>query len=119
MRAGERWHSPTSAAYKSHPSCLPSPRRARRDTAPSPFFLLASTFTSSVLRQETARPLISPTRPSRSNSFRADRVIEEEHVEEPKGQYREPELEDLYREQEFPEGFEDDEDLDFVVEDVE
>ena len=36
-----------------------------------------------------------------------DGVIEEERTEEYEGQYREPEPEDLYREQELPEGFED------------
>ena len=37
----------------------------------------------------------------------ADGVIEEENAEEFGDQYREPEPEDPYREQELPEGFED------------
>ena len=36
-----------------------------------------------------------------------DGVTGEEHADEFEGQYREPEPEDLYREQELPEGFED------------
>ncbi|CAO2174944.1 unnamed protein product, partial [Urochloa humidicola] len=46
-------------------------------------------------------------------------VTEEEPVEEYAEEYREPEPEDPYREQELPEGLEDEEDPDFVAEDFE
>nr|XP_034571879.1 uncharacterized protein LOC117836539 [Setaria viridis]TKV96410.1 hypothetical protein SEVIR_9G426400v2 [Setaria viridis] len=44
---------------------------------------------------------------------------EEESEEELGGQYHKPEPEDPYREQELPEGSEDEKDLDFVAEDIE
>ncbi|CAN6372134.1 unnamed protein product, partial [Urochloa humidicola] len=43
----------------------------------------------------------------------------EEPVEEYTEEYREPEPEDPYREQELPEGLEDEEDPDYVAEDFE
>ncbi|CAN6221417.1 unnamed protein product, partial [Urochloa humidicola] len=42
-----------------------------------------------------------------------------EPVEDYPGEYREPEPEDPYHEPELPEGFEDEEDPDFVAEDFE